>query len=61
MNNDNLKEQAKYLPTSYLIERIKKTKEIRDRAEEEYLVLATELYGRTITYDKSKVKKRGVR
>ena len=61
MNNENLKEQAKYLPTPYLLERVKKVKEIRDRAEEEYIILATELYGRTITYDKPKVKKRGVR
>ncbi len=61
MNNIYLEEKAKYLPTPYLLERIKKVKEIRDRAEEEYIVLATELYSRTITYDKPKVKKRGNR
>ena len=61
MNNDFLKEKAKYMPTPDLLNRLKEVKNIRDRAEEEYIILATELYGRTITYDKPKVKKRGVR
>ena len=61
MNNDFLKEKAKYMPTQDLLIRLREVKNIRDKAEEEYVILATELYGRTITYDKPKVKKRGAK
>lgn len=56
MNEDFLKEKAKYMPTPNLIDRLREVKKIRDKAEQEYLVLSLELWDRTSTFNEIKKK-----
>lgn len=53
-----LKEKAKYMPTPNLIDRLREVKRIKDNAEEEFLVLALELWDRTSTLGEIKQMKK---
>lgn len=61
MYEEFLKEKAKYMPTPYLLDRLREVKRIRDKAEEEFLILSLELWDRTSTFEEIKQKKRGAK
>ena len=61
MNNIHLEEKAKYMPTQDILTRLREVKNIRDNAEEEFLVLATEFWNRIPPVEETKVKKKGAR
>ena len=61
MYDEFLKEKAKYMPTPYLLDRLREVKKIRDKADEEFLALSMELWNRVPTADEVKQKKRGAK
>ena len=61
MYEEFLKEKAKYMPTAFLLDRLREVKKIRDKADEEFLALSMELWNRVPTADEVKQKKRGAK
>ena len=61
MYEEFLKEKAKYMPTAFLLDRLKEVKRIRDKADEEFMALSIELWNRVPTHEEVKQKKRGTK